>query len=159
MPRISQKASVILSIIMASAFIAAVAVFAVAMPFAFSNGPTRDFINTIAAEKLGEEGAFAAFLVWGYCILAVVLACCIAVLLLLFRVRGGLVFTEKSVSYIRFISWGCLVLAAVILAAWIVYPAALVFALAAAFLGICLRVVKNVVEAATAIKNENDLTV
>lgn len=145
--------------IMASAFIVAVAVVAVAMPFALSSGPTRDLINVLAAEKLGEEVIFTAFLVWGYCVLAVVLACCVAVLLLLFRVRGGLVFTEKSVSYIRFISWGCIVLAAIILFALLIYPAAFVFSLAAAFLGLCLRVVKNVVEAATAIKNENDLTV
>lgn len=73
--------------------------------------------------------------------------------------HNGLVFTEISVSIIRFVSWCCLILAAIILFAQVFHPTAFIFALAVAFLGICLRVVKNVIEAATAIKNENDLTV
>ena len=39
------------------------------------------------------------------------------------------------------------------------YLVALVLAFTAALLGLCLRVVKNVIEEATAIKSENDLTV
>ena len=157
MPKISKKASVMLSIVLASAFIAIIAALAVVMPFALSDSsPTRDFIDVLASERLGAENVVAVFLVWGYCVLADALACCVAVLFLLIRVRNGLVFTEISVSIIRFVSWCCLILAAIILFA---HPTAFIFALAVAFLGICLRVVKNVIEAATAIKNENDLTV
>ncbi|MBO7737139.1 MAG: DUF2975 domain-containing protein, partial [Clostridia bacterium] len=85
--------------------------------------------------------------------------CCIAVTFLLLRVRKGLVFTPKSVSYIRFISWMCVLLAAIVLVAQYFHAAAFIIALAMSVLGLSLRVVKNVIEAATEIKNENDLTV
>ena len=122
MPKISKKASVMLSIVLASAFIAIIAALAVVMPFALSDSsPTRDFIDVLASERLGAENVVAVFLVWGYCVLADALACCVAVLFLLIRVRNGLVFTEISVSIIRFVSWCCLILAAIILFAQVLH--------------------------------------
>ena len=40
-----------------------------------------------------------------------------------------------------------------------IFYIAYVIAVAVLFLGLCLRVVKNVIEEATELKNENDLTV
>lgn len=159
MPKIPSKASVIISIILAVMFGSIVVGLGIILPFEISRpGPTEEFIKVLLADKLGESYLFW-FMLWCYAILAVALACCIAVTLLLLRVRKGLVFTAKSVSYIRFISWMCVLLAAVILVAQYFHAAAFIIALAMSFLGLSLRVVKNVIEAATEIKNENDLTV
>ena len=73
--------------------------------------------------------------------------------------RQGDVFTQKSVSAIRAISW-CCIAAGILFAAlipWFLLAAAVAFV--AAFVGLCLRVVKNAFEEATEIKSENDLTV
>ncbi len=160
MPKIPSKASVIISIILSIMFSAIVVGMGVFLPFEVSRpGPTEEFVRVLLSDKLGVHSYLIWFMVWCYTILAVAFICCIAVTLLLFRVRNGLVFTEKSVSYIRFISWMCVLLAAIILSAQYFHAAAFIIALAMAFLGLCLRVVKNVIEAATEIKNENDLTV
>lgn len=159
MPKIPSKASVILSLVLSNAFSAILLGIAVIMPMQASKStPAGQFLKTVLYDSLGEE-YIAWFLVWGYIVLGLAIACCIAVTLLLLRVQKGLVFTPKSVSYIRFVSWMCVLLAAVIFIGQFFHPAAFIVTLAMAFLGICLRVVKNVIEAATEIKNENDLTV
>ena len=80
--------------------------------------------------------------------------------MLLLRVKAGNVFTPESVSLIRGISWGCYLVAGVFCGLSIYFTfVALLVAFVAAFLGLCIRVVKNVIEEATEIKHENDLTV
>ena len=86
-------------------------------------------------------------------------ACCFALVAILRRVRSELVFTQKTVSLIRYLSWGCMFIAVACLAVVYYFHMAYILTLAAGFLGLCLRVVKNVLETATEIKNENDLTV
>ncbi|MBE6932894.1 MAG: DUF2975 domain-containing protein [Ruminococcaceae bacterium] len=78
---------------------------------------------------------------------------------LLLRVQRGLVFTAKSVALIRGVSWCCFLLCAAFcgLGRW--FQLAFMAAFAAVFLGACLRVVKNVIEEATEIKSEHDLTI
>ena len=73
--------------------------------------------------------------------------------------RVGSVFTARAVSYIRSVSWCAFVIALIFLGMTWYYLVALVLAFTAALLGLCLRVVKNVIEEATVIKSENDLTV
>ncbi len=84
----------------------------------------------------------------------------ILLFMLLMKVKAGKVFTAESVGLIRGISWGCYLVAGVFcgLATYFTFVALLV-AFVAAFLGLCLRVVKNVIEEATEIKAENDMTV
>lgn len=84
----------------------------------------------------------------------------ILLFMLLMKVKAGKVFTAESVGLIRGISWGCYLVAGVFcgLSAYFTFVALLV-AFVAAFLGLCLRVVKNVIEEATEIKAENDMTV
>lgn len=94
-----------------------------------------------------------------YAALGVVMLADALLFALLFRVRKGQVFTSTSVALIRSVSWCCylLSLCACVAAIYFQYAFAVVFL--AFFLGLCLRVVKNVIEEATLIKNENDLTV
>lgn len=93
---------------------------------------------------------------------SVLLICILADFLLfslLLRVRKGLVFTERSVALIRGVSWCCLIMGIVFCFFGLMFRAAFILAFVAVFLGLCLRIVKNVIEEATVIKRENDLTV
>ncbi len=78
---------------------------------------------------------------------------------LLRRVQKEAVFTPESVALLRGISWCCIV--AGVLFVWLGHYFLLSYAVAfvAVLVGICLRVVKNVIAEATEIKSENDLTV
>ena len=78
---------------------------------------------------------------------------------LLFRVRRGLVFSPISVSLIRYVSWSCIGVCICFLLLGVYFQLAFIMAFLALFLSLCLRVVKNVIEEATEIKGENDLTV
>jgi len=79
---------------------------------------------------------------------------------LLRNIRLGLVFSPESVKYLRIISWCCFVIAIVLLCGWPFLHIALIFAAAiAAFFGLLMRVVKNVIDAACEIKDENDFTI
>jgi len=79
--------------------------------------------------------------------------------LLLRNVRREEIFTASSVLLLRALSWCCIaecVLFAVLaLYLWL----GLLISFACAFMGIMLRVVKNVIEEAMDIKNENDFTI
>ncbi len=160
MPKIPKKASIIISLVLDIAFIVFVAFACVGLPFFFDKTPLLSEIHGYFAEKsVGALEGDIVFWGWMYFNMAVVEACCITLLLLLLRVRRGLVFTARSVSYIRFVSWGCILLAASCIAVQYFLHMAYFIAFAALLLGLCLRVVKNVIEEATEIKSENDLTV
>ena len=94
-----------------------------------------------------------------YAILAVALLADVLLAHLLLRVHRGKVFTGRSISLIRAISWCCFFVAIIFGVIGFYFHIAWCIALAAAFLGLCVRVTKNVIEEATAIKSENDLTV
>jgi hypothetical protein len=103
----------------------------------------------------------------GYLIVGLYYACCVpavAALLLLDRllsnITKGKVFTEENVKALRAISWCCFA-EAFILAIAALYFAPILFAVAivTAFFGLILRVVKNVIDAAVALKTENDFTI
>ncbi len=79
---------------------------------------------------------------------------------LLLLVKKHQVFTDKAVSCLRTISWCCFIEAALCLLTIKVVPLVhLGAAFVAGFLGLVLRVVKNVIEEATALKAENDFTI
>lgn len=94
-----------------------------------------------------------------YILLSVFMMADVLSIFLLFRVRKGKVFTPISVSLIRGVSWCCFGISVTFLLLGIYFQLALIMAFLAFFLSVCLRVVKNVIEEATEIKQENDLTV
>lgn len=96
-----------------------------------------------------------------YLILALVLFADICLMLLLNNVRSGKIFTDRSVQYLRMISWASLLAgtAAVPLSFLLRLFSFLCLAFVGFFLGIVLRVVKNVIEEGTVIKEENDSTI
>ena len=68
-------------------------------------------------------------------------------------------FTERNTKCVRVISWCCFGLAAVfaVLSFWRLL--ALLVAVIAAFVGLILRVVKNMLATATELREENDYTI
>ncbi len=97
--------------------------------------------------------------IFAYIGIAAIVLADIMLFFLLMRVRVGKVFTDKSIALIRGISWSCYLLAASFIGIGVTYLFFFVAAFLAVFLGLCLRVVKNVLEEANRIKDENDLTV
>ena len=95
----------------------------------------------------------------GYCVLALAMLADVLLFRLLLLVRAGEVFTSRSIALIRGVSWCAIGVSLLFLVVSIYYLIALALAFTAVLLGLCLRVVKNVIEEATAIKAENDLTV
>ncbi len=69
------------------------------------------------------------------------------------------IFTNETVSFLRYLSWCCAFVAVACTVSGIFYMPLLVFALGAAFMMLILRVLKNVMAKATEIKNENELTI
>ena len=79
--------------------------------------------------------------------------------LLLASIGRGDVFCAQNARSLRIISWCCIAAGLVYLAggAWDVYL--FILAAAAGFVGLILRVLKNVFEEAVRIKEENDYTI
>ncbi|MBQ7936321.1 MAG: DUF2975 domain-containing protein [Clostridia bacterium] len=98
-------------------------------------------------------------LVLGYAALTVMLAAGSMLLKLLSRVQRELVFTAKSVGLIRGVSWCAIILGVVFALLGWYFLISYFVAFACVFLGICIRVVKNVIEQATEIKSEHDYTI
>lgn len=75
------------------------------------------------------------------------------------RIGEEQIFSEENVRCLRLISWMCFTVAAVCLVSTAYYVFFLIVAACAAFMGLLIRVIKNVFERAREIKEENDYTV
>jgi hypothetical protein len=69
------------------------------------------------------------------------------------------IFIPPNVKYLRRISWCCIVVSLITLAAGVLYIPYVFVSVAAGFMGLMLRVVKNVMENAVQLKEENELTI
>lgn len=109
--------------------------------------------------ELGLETFYACFLMTIY-------ACCVPAALLLYHLYRLLnnigldqIFNAENVRHLRVISWCCITAGLVCLISGLYYLPWLLLAVAAAFIGLILRVVKNVVQLAVVLKDENDYTI
>ena len=78
---------------------------------------------------------------------------------LLLNIKAGRIFIPGNVNLLRYLSWCCFFVVPVAAAGGFYYISLFVIAAAAAFMGLILRVLKNIMAAATEIKAENDFTV
>ena len=78
---------------------------------------------------------------------------------LLANIKKKDVFIAKNVKHLRMISWCSFAVSFILFVSGFYYILFLLIAIAAAFFGLILRVVKNVIEQAVVIKNENDFTI
>ena len=102
--------------------------------------------------------------VWHF--VATVYACSVFAWLLLWRLwvllgnlRRGEVFTAENVRCLRGVSWCCAGAAAICMVSALYYPSYLLVTVAAGFMCLIVRVVKNVFQQAVAMKAEMDLTI
>lgn len=152
MLHISRAASVILSLVLTVLFFLVLVACLFIMP---------GFVRLILPASLHAVSGGDTVLITavGYFILAFAMLADVLLFRLLLLVRSGEVFTSLSVSLIRGVSWCAVAVSLLFLLVVRYYLIALALAFTAVLLGLCLRVVKNVIEEATAIKAENDLTV
>ena len=75
------------------------------------------------------------------------------------NLERGEVFTEKTVRYLKILSYACLSVVPLSIPLCFVFLAGLPIPAAAGFMFLIVRILKNAFECGTEIKNENDLTV
>ena len=157
MLKIHRKLSVSSSIVLTAVMLIGVLVLAVYLPgfleYLFRlTGPDGALLNP-------EVPWRTIVYIAGYAELALMLTGLGMLFALLTLVRKEKVFTHAAVELIRYISW-CLILMGVILIALTFCSTLAMFVgVAIFFVGLTIRVVKNVIEAAVFLKEENDLMV
>ncbi|MFI3292614.1 MAG: DUF2975 domain-containing protein [Rikenellaceae bacterium] len=81
----------------------------------------------------------------------------------LYRLLGNLedrqVFIPKNIAYLRRSSWCCVMVAVVCVVGVPTYPSFVIITVAAGFMALIIRIIKNVFEQAILMKNELDFTV
>ena len=83
----------------------------------------------------------------------------VLLLLILLNVKKDSIFVFNNVSYLRACSWLCIIAGLLFFTLGSVYWTCLLLGFAAELVGLMLRVVKNIIERAVEIKEENDLTI
>ncbi len=78
---------------------------------------------------------------------------------LLWNMQKGVVFDARNVRYLRMTSWCCFGACLVCFASSLYWPPIMLVAIAAGFVGLIVRIVKNVFEQAITMKDELDFTV
>lgn len=83
----------------------------------------------------------------------------ICLLKILFAIKGGEIFTNANIGRLRILSWCCFAISiTTLIGGWFYYPLLLIAA-AAGFIGLILRVIKNVIYSAKILREENELTI
>ena len=137
--------SIIVTILLSAVFICLI--FTAPMVFQWFSQRTRS-----------EEACSTLIAVFYVCCLPAA-AAVILLMKLLINIRTGKVFTHTNVILLRYLSWCCFFVVPITAIGSFSYISLFVIAAAAAFMGLILRVLKNIMAAATEIKGENDLTV
>ena len=146
MPKISKNASVTLSLICCIVGFLGLVFLAWYFPHMITEAASR--------------AASVWILVLDYLLLVPVAVANGFLVKLLLLVRRRQVFTDGAVSCLRTISWCCFIEAGLFVVTGVLFFGIdLVLAFVAGFLGLVLRVVKNVIEEAVALKAENDFTI
>lgn len=82
-----------------------------------------------------------------------------SLLSLLFNIKKGDTFTRINVLLLKTVSWCCFIIAVITLIGGFFYMPFMFVAAAGGFLGMFLRVLKNVMQSAVEIAEENELTI
>lgn len=83
----------------------------------------------------------------------------VSLIKMLLRIKNDNPFCRENVKNLKFISWCCFIVALITFAGSFLYLPLIVVAVAAGFFGLILRVVKNVIQSAVELREENDLTI
>lgn len=107
----------------------------------------------------GQESVYVPLLITLYCAVPAAVVALICLDVLLRNIRRNEPFVTKNVSMLRIISYCCFAEALVFVYISVLKPFALVVIIACGFMGLILRVVKNVFEQAVSLREENDFTI
>lgn len=113
--------------------------------------------NIIAAQN--QPSVFVPLLITLYAAVPPAVIALICLDRLLGNIKKEQPFVFANVKYLRVISYCCFAEALVFIYFSVLKPFAFVIVFVAAFIGLILRVVKNVFEQAVAIREENDFTI
>jgi len=170
--------SAILTLVCTRVLIGIIIAIAILLPFIFSAGLSGGFSGNYLFSS-GAAGPYygaspdagilyagmpaakiPALFICAYASFVFIMIALFSLDFLLRNIRKELVFFRKNVRYLRIISWCCFAVAVIMLCGWPFISYVLIFvAAAAAFFGLLMRVVKNVIDAACEIKDENDFTI
>jgi hypothetical protein len=78
---------------------------------------------------------------------------------LLRNMQKSIIFEAINIRHLRWASWACFAAAIICLISTLYYPPLMIIAIAAAFVGLIVRIIKNVFAEAEAMKTELDYTV
>lgn len=78
---------------------------------------------------------------------------------ILYNIKKDDIFIMKNVSYLRRLSWCCIGVSVITFVGGFFYIPFLFITAAAGFMAMILRVLKNVMQSAVEIREENDLTI
>lgn len=156
MMKISKRASVTLSLVITILFFTVLFLLAFNLPWLVKVLVDMRDNPHVPADAGWVYGVVLAI---SYGILAAAAGASGFLFRLLLLVRKGRVFTVQSIACLRGVAWCCIGAGVLFLALGWYFYLSLMVGFVALFVGQCLRVMKNVVEEATEIKSENDLTV
>ena len=77
----------------------------------------------------------------------------------LFAIKREEIFVNSNITMLRILSWCCFAVALITLIGGRTYYPLLLIAAAAGFIGLILRVIKNIMCSAKLLREENDLTI
>lgn len=116
------------------------------------------FLPKIIETYFSEVHSIPCLIIF-YCVIAVAFGVLVILHLLLTNIRMNEIFIENNVRYLRAISWGCVLECLIFLVLAQYFLISYLLAFACLFLSLIIRVVKNIIEEATEIKNEHDFTI
>ena len=153
----NSKKSVYLSIVACFALVAALAVLSIFGPMLFELYMTkyRGFLPD--GEAMRRLSLTFAWCFYPSAVFSGIIL--YSLLKLLFNIKVGQVFTNQNATLLRVVSWCCFVISAITFVGAIFYMPFGFIALAGGFVGMMLRVLKNVMQAAVELREENDLTI
>jgi hypothetical protein len=116
----------------------------------------RWLLDFSRADLTGKEAFFLSTIYSGSVPATILLFCLYR---LLHQIEIDQVFIIANVEYLRRISWSCFAGAIICFVSIPYYFPWIFVAVAAAFMGLIVRVVKNIVAQAVKLKNESELTI
>jgi len=149
----NSKKSIVLSIVCTRIVIVFAVAVAVALPWLVQN----DFFSESAFRI--QDAVVAKLMPIYYAVCVPGLIALFHANALLVTIRAGKIFIRANVRYLRVISWCCFAAAVIFLVGGRGSLALILIAAAAAFAGLILRVIKNVLESGVELKDEHDYTI
>ncbi len=144
--------SVVLTSVLVKAVYVLVAACCVAAPFL-----VKRYDSLVIAS--GQESVFLPLLITLYCAVPFAVVALVCLDMLLRNIRKEQPFITQNVTLLRIISYCCFGEILVFAYFAVLKPFAAVVMIACGFMGLILRVVKNVFEQAVSIREENDFTI